>query len=222
MVLLTVDDWELVTGRESAERDGRPICGLDMGSSRAWSSCVGIWPSGRFEAVAVAPGVPDLETQERRDRATPGSYRRLHKAGVLRVADGLMVPKASDLLDIIRPWRPSAILCDRFRLPALIDAGGRLPFVPRVTRWSEATEDIRACRKMAKDGPLAPGDEVSRELLEASLSVATVKNDDQGSCRLVKSENNTARDDVAQGLVLACGAMARTPNRPRRAYIGRV
>ena len=40
--------------------------------------------------------------------------------------------------------------------------------------------DIRALRKMAADGPLAV-EEGSRSILQASLSVAQVKNDDQGS-----------------------------------------
>ena len=48
--------------------------------------------------------------------------------------------------------------------------------------------------------------EDSRALLAASLSVALVKNDDQGNTRLAKrGSNNTARDDVAAALVLAAG-----------------
>ena len=81
---------------------------------------------------------------------------------------------------------------------------------PRVTRWSEATEDIGALRRLAADGPLAI-EERSRLVLAASLSAAMVKNDDQGSTRMVKrSTNNTARDDVAAALVLGAGALARS------------
>ena len=59
--------------------------------------------------------------------------------------------------------------------------------------------------------------EGSRPLLAASLSVAMVKNDDQGSVRLVKrASDNSARDDVAAALVLAAGALARAPTGPRR------
>ena len=58
--------------------------------------------------------------------------------------------------------------------------------------------------------------ESSRPLLAASLSVALVKNDDQGSMRLAKNgSNNTARDDVAAGLVLATGAYSRAMEEPR-------
>ena len=124
---------------------------------------------------------------------------------------------------MIRPWRSEAIICDRFRFDELQDAvKGSIRIIPRVSRWSEASEDIRALRKMALDGPLSVDPE-SRALIEASLAQARVKNDDQGSYRLVKRDpkNNTGRDDVAAALVLVAGAMARRPP-PRRAYLGLV
>ena len=87
-------------------------------------------------------------------------------------------------------------------------AEGR-PGYARVARWSEAASDIRDIRKMSADGPLACEDK-SRDLLTASLGAATVKSDDQGNVRLIKNDtNNTARDDVAAALVLACGEFAR-------------
>ena len=110
---------------------------------------------------------------------------------------------------------PEVIICDRFRLAELQDCAGGTPIVPRVARWSEASADIRAVRKGAADGPLACA-ESSRSLLTASLAVAAVKTDDQGSVRMVKAgSNNCARDDVAAALVLAVGAFARAPARRR-------
>lgn len=86
---------------------------------------------------------------------------------------------------------------------------------PRIARWSEAGEDIRALRRMAADGPLACA-ESSRPLLTASLSAAMVVNDDQGNTRLKKKgTNNTARDDVAAALVLSAGAHMRSLSQPR-------
>ena len=91
----------------------------------------------------------------------------------------------------------------------------RIGSVPCIVRWSEASEDIRATRAAAKDGPLA-GAESSRPLLAASLAAAMAKNDDQGSVRMVKrGTNNPGRDDVAAALVLAAGALSRAP-KPRR------
>ena len=111
-----------------------------------------------------------------------------------------------------RAWSAAVALWRNGRVEALA-------VVPRVARWSEASEDIRATRKLALDGPLAIAPE-SRALLTASLAAAMVANDDAGNVRMVKrGTNNQARDDVAAALVLAAGALARAP-KPRRRYHG--
>ena len=217
-VLLTVDDWQRVCARPVPPREGRPICGYDLGAGRSWSAATALWRNGRVECLAVAPGIPSLEAQERRDRVPPGTYRHLASQGSLRVATGLRVqPPAQLHRAATTAWgRLEVILCDRFRLPELQDCVNGTPIVPRVARWSEASEDIRALRKMAADGPLAC-EEGSRDLMTASLATALVLNDDQGSVRLRKrGVDNQGRDDVAAALVLAAGAMARAPA-PRRA-----
>ena len=65
---------------------------------------------------------------------------------------------------------------------------------------------------------------VARRLVQASLAVSEVKNDDQGNTRLTKGgkRGETARDDVSSALVLAAGALSRTPSRPRHVYLGSV
>lgn len=217
VVLLTVDDFERACSRPEGLPAGRPIVGIDLGAGRAFSSAVAIYQSGRCEALAVAPGIPDLAAQEKRDKVPPGTYQRLRELGQLRVADGLRVQPVGALVEAIRAaWgQPVQVVCDRFRLPELQDAAPGLNIQPRVTRWSEASEDIRALRKIAMDGPLTVS-KSSRALLTASLAVAMVKNDDQGSVRMVKrGSNNQARDDVASALVLAAGAFERAGSRPR-------
>ena len=216
-VLLTVADWERVLARPVPAREGRPIVAYDLGGGRAFSGAVSMWRTGAMSAIALAPGLPSLEAQEKRDRVPAGTYRRLAETGALHVAQGLRVQPPAQLHDAaIAAWgRPAAIYCDRFRLPELQDIVKGITLVPRITRWSEASEDIRALRKIAADGPLAC-EESSRLLVGAALAVATVKNDDQGSVRLTKrGSNNTARDDVAAALLLAAGAHARTAGRPR-------
>ena len=113
-MLLTVADWERVCERPVPPRDQRPLCGLDIGASRAWSAATAIWRSGRCEAVAIAPGVPSIRDQERRDRVPYGTYARLVDAGVLRVATGRRVPAVSDLINMVRQWQPESITLDRF------------------------------------------------------------------------------------------------------------
>ena len=213
-VLLTVQDWERIIERKAPERDGRPIVGVDLGGGRAWSAAVAVWPNGRVECKAVAPGIPDLDEQERRDRVPPGTYSRLFDLGQLEVAEGLHVQPVAAMWDLIQSnWgRPQVIVLDRFRLPDFQDATkNRVRLEPRVTRWSDAASDIRALRKMALDGPLSV-DEDSQALLSTSLSRATVKADESGSFRLVKrGTNNVARDDCAAALLLAAGALSRKP-----------
>ena len=215
-VLLTTVDFDKVTAREVPERSGRPIVGIDLGGGRAWSAAVALWPNGRVEAKAVAPGIPGLDEQERRDRQPPGTYTRLYAEGSLMVAEGLRVQPPAQVWQMVKEtWgKPQVIVCDRFRLPELQDAvkhGARME--PRIARWSDAAFDIRALRQQALDGPLSV-DKDSRALLATSLSTSIVKSDDQGNTRLVKSaSNNTSRDDVAQALVLASGALARKPKR---------
>ena len=215
-MLLTAADFEGMAKRPVPERAGEPICAVDLGGSRAWSAALVIYPNGRVEARAVGPGIPDIAAQETRDRVPRGTYQSLADKGVLVLAKGLRVPPAKMLVELIkRTWgRPSRIICDRFRLDELHDSQIPCYVESRVTRWSEASFDIRALRSKTKDGPFSVSPE-SRSLLEASLSVAAVKNDDQGSFRLVKrAANNESRDDVAAAFCLAAGAFVRTGDTP--------
>ena len=119
---------------------------------------------------------------------------------------------------------PEAIYADRFALGTLKDAvAGRWPIIPRVARWSEATEDIAGFRRLVADGPLSIAEEC-RGLVRLGLSQAVVHSDDQGSVRLAKRRHGRSRDDVAAAGVLAAGALARvlargTPRRRWR-YVG--
>ena len=212
-VVLTVEDWQRSLTRPVPSRDGRPIVGIDLGGSRAWTAAVAIWPNGRTEAVALIPGLPSIREQEKRDSVPKDLYQRLVDSGSLIPADGLRMPPPAQLVEYVKEWRPRVLVCDRFRLSELKDARPPCPIVTRISRWSESSEDIRALRRMATDGPLsvAAG---SRQLLQVSLAAARAVSDDSGNVRLRKSSANFSRDDVAQSLILAAGQWAR--ERPRR------
>ena len=105
------------------------------------------------------------------------------------------------------------MLADRFHLGAMQDAvAGRWPVVPRVVRWSEATEDISAFRRLAADGPLSIVPEC-RALARVALSQSSVASDDQGSVRMQKKRHGRSRDDVAVAGTLAAGALVRAMSR---------
>ena len=216
-MLLTVDDWQQVIGRDVPDRDGRPVVGVDLGAGRAFHAAVAVWKSGRVEAVAVAPGIPDIAEQEKRDRVPAGTYSELVANGTLQIAHGWRVQPVRQLVDAITEnWgTPASIVCDRFREKDLHDASKGINIEARVTQYSESSFDIRALRKFCRDGPFSC--EIgSRGLVAAGLSVATIKNDDAGNSRLIKGKNNTARDDIPAAWLLAAGAFDRALSKPKR------
>ena len=64
--LITSQEWERVCARPVPQVEGQPVIGVDLGGTRSWSAGSAIWPSGRIEAWAIAPGVPYLASQEKR------------------------------------------------------------------------------------------------------------------------------------------------------------
>ena len=223
--LLTVDDWQQVVGRPVAERVGKPLVGIDLGGGRAFSAAVAVWKTGRIEAIAVCPGIPDIAAQEKRDRVPSGTYQQLVDDGALRIAHGLRVQSPRQLVEFVADeWGPpAALICDRFRESELRDASKGISIESRITRWSEAASDIRDLRRLCKDGPFSC-EELSRQLVASGLAVATVKSDDSGNSRLIKSKNNTSRDDVPAAWLLAAGAFSRAMSKPKRGsrYRGKV
>ena len=219
-VLFTVEAWRQIESRPVPPAVGRPIAGVDIGSSRSWTAGCLLWPSGRCHVALVAPGIPDLSEQERRDGMPSGSYARLVDDGVLEVDAGRQVVRPEKLIDRLLQFGPRLIVGDEFRRPAVADAiGGRAPWVTRRTRWSEITEDIGHCRKLGHDGGLTVTPESSRALMMA-FAETEVAADDDGNVRLTKRRRGRSRDDLCVALVMAAGAAARMPARPRRVYHG--
>ena len=213
--LISVTDFEAMIAREVQPRNGNPIIGLDPGANRAWSAAVAMFPNGRIECRAIAPGVPDLGAQEARDQVPPGTYTHLAELGILRVSDK-RVPPMSMLVDwVLESWgQPFVMISDYARLNELRDTCPPCEVVSRRTLWIQADEDVRACRRLVMDGP-ANIDPVSAELLAASCAVAKVQNNDTGLVRMVKrGVNNQARDDVAAAWVLASGEFERQSRMP--------
>ena len=215
-MLLEVEDWKKVEARPVPPRAGSPVVGLDLGSNRSWSAAWCLWKNGRSEAFALCPGIPDLATRERQDAMPRGFYQKLYDDGVLILEREKRIAKPGTLLQYLveeQGLEPDTIYSDRFILDELKDViAGRFPVVARQTRWSEATSDITAFRKLAYDGPLSI-DEKSRGLVRMSLSKAVLKSDEQGSAFLKKRQSSASRDDVAQCGILVCGALSRVMTR---------
>ena len=224
-VLFTVAAWRRIEARPVPDAVGRPIAGVDVGSSRAWT----------YRLPAVAERAAPTSAWWR--PANPGPVR----TGETRRDAGRRLPPSAWMTACYRgrrgPARRSAgaadrparrisaralIVGDEFRRPAVADAiGGRAPWATRRTRWSEITEDIGHCRKLGHDGGLAVTPE-SRRALTMAFSETEIEGDDDGNVRLTKRRRGRSRDDLCVALVMAAGALARTPSRPRRVYHGTV
>ena len=213
--LVQVDDWKAVERRPVPPRKGRPIVGWDSGAERSWSAAWCLWPNGRSECYALAPGIPSLQVRERQDAQPRGLYVGLHAVGNLLVDVGRRVSRPEVLVKHLRRKgiNPRVVYCDRFQLGALRDAAP-WPIQPRITRWSESTEDIGAFWRLVKDGPFSV-DKPSRPLARLGMGQAVVERDSSGNCRLKKKRSVRSRDDVAVAGVLASGGLERYWRRPR-------
>ena len=155
--------YRLLTGRRSKRGWSQSVRGnrffyLILGSTRSWSAAWALYPSGRSEVYALAPGIPSLAEVERRDGLQAGIYRQLQDAGVLIIDEGVRVSRPSKLIDhlVERGIHPAVVIADTFAVAALRDCvNGRWPIRIRKMKWAQATEDIGAFRKLAFDGPLA-------------------------------------------------------------------
>ena len=128
--LITSAEWERVCTKPIPEISGKPVIGLDLGGTRSWSAACALWPSGRIESWALAPGFPLLSDQEKEDQVAPDSYSELVRSGGLAVDEGQHVPSIERLLARIWAWEPLAIVCDNYRAPELHQVvSGRTPRV---------------------------------------------------------------------------------------------
>ena len=153
---------------------------------------VAIWPSGVIDCIAVAPGIPDLASQEKRDNSPAGLYRRLAQQGALTVADGLRVQPPAMLMDLaVARWgEPEFILCDRLPRQRSVWIGTkahRIPIIPRVRPGGRKVPPIFGeLGRSVKDGPLSslPG---RAGIVDGEPELfQRWQNDDSGNVRLVK------------------------------------
>ena len=209
-MLFTVSQWAEVERRPPGSMDGQPIVGIDMGANRSWSAAAVLWPSKRLEVVSIAPGVPSIAEQEKRDAVAVGDYERLVDDGTLMIDDGRRVVRVDRLIDAVMLWNPCLIVADRYRLNEVVDAvRGRCRVMGRVTRWQESTDDVTRTRQVAIDEGLSVGPK-SATMIRSALARACVESDTAGNVRIGKIGSDfRARQDVVMAMVLALGRVPR-------------
>ena len=209
--LVTSAEWQRVCARPVPACEGKPVIGVDLGGSRSWSAAASIWPSGRVEVWALAPGTPSLEAQERADQVAPDSYLELVRSGGLAVDEGQHVPSIERLLSRIWPWGPAALICDNYRANELHQVvSGRARVIERAKSGGESTSNVQALRSLLLDTE-AGVTEASRALLAAAWAQTNLVISNEGLTKVTKIDHRRSRDDASAALLLAAGEQARRP-----------
>ena len=184
---------------------------VDLGGNRSWSAGCAVFPTGRIEAWALAPGVPSLAEQEHADHVADGSYAELVRSGGLSVDAGRAVPDVERLLSRVWAWEPQCIVSDSYRAPELRQVvAGRVRIVERARASGESTSNVQSLRSLLLDTG-AGVTEASRALLAAAFAQTSLVIDNAGLTRVSKLDARRSRDDAAAALLLACGERARRP-----------
>ena len=206
--LLEADQWAAIEGQ--AERAGRPVWGIDLGTSAAQSAVACYWPdTGRLEVVCAFPTEPSLVERGLRD-----GVGRLYTEGARR---GELIQTGGAAVDIAalvaeahhRFGPPSALACDRWREAELRDAlrAAGLPLAALELRgmgYKDGGEDVRAFRLAVAEGKVVP---VPALILASAVAEARTVGDAAGNHKLSKGTEGgrrlRARDDAAAAAILA-------------------
>ena len=222
--LLEAGSWARIEADELPERSGPYALGMDLGDGAAMSAAAAYWPAtGRLEAVAAFPEVPDL-----RERGLSDGVGRLYmdmaNRGELIVTSGRAVSVEALLSEVLARWgRPSAVAADRYRetdLRAALDRAHfpQMAFVTRGQGFKDGAEDVRVFRRAVLEGRVTAGRSL---LLRAALSEARTVADPSANEKLSKGtqggRRRRARDDAAAAAILAVAEGARRGERPGRA-----
>ena len=209
--LISDSEWSRIIAKAVPERVGSPTVGCDLGSSRSFSAACAVWPNGRIEVFAIAPGLPSLADQERDDQIADGSYSALVRSGGLTVDGDRAVPSPESLLARIWDWNPRCVIADGYRADELRSAiAGRCPLVERGRGSSETASNVASLRSLLLDGAGAISED-SRELLAFGLKQTALTIGADGVTRVVKTRGKRSREDSVAALLLACGHAARRP-----------
>ena len=224
--LLDAGTWRRIEG--DAEPDGRPVWGVDLGTSAAMSAIACYWPaSGRLEALAAFPREPTLQERGLRD-GVGRLYAECHARGELMQCGGAAVDIAALLAAAHdRFGAPSALAADRWREAELRDSlkRGGIPLAALELRgqgFKDGGEDVRLFRRAVAEGRVTPPRSL---LLTAAVSEARTLMDPAGNSKLAKGSEGgrrmRARDDAAAAAILAVSLGVRRNSAPvRGVYIG--
>ena len=229
-LLLSAELWEELSS-QSAEADGAPIWGADLGGSAASSAVVAFWPStGLLRAVAAFPERPPLAERGLRD-GVGSLYRDCFERGeLLAVGEEAVSYRALMAEALGRFGRPSVVVCDAWKLDmlrqSLVDAGLRgVPVETRRFGPKDGSEDTLHFRRACLERRVVPERNV---FLASAVAAARTISDPSRESALVQGQRRrassaVASDDCAAAAILAISLAERNPPRPSSGvYLGLV
>ena len=209
--LITTAEFGRVCARQIPPCEGKPVIGIDLGGNRSWSAAAAIWPNGRIEAWALAPGTPSLAEQEHADHVADDSYSELVRSGGLAVDGTRAVPDVATLLSRVWAWEPASIVSDPYRSAELHQAvAGRVRVIERARGGGESTSNIQSLRSLLLDTNSGVT-ETSRALLGAAWEQTNLVIGNDGLTKVTKLDQRRSRDDASAALLLAAGERSRRP-----------
>ena len=225
--LLDAGTWASIEGQ--ADPGGRPVWGVDLGSSASMSAVAAYWPeSSRLEAIGCFPSIPSLEERGLRD-GVGRLWLECARQGELVTAGEHAVDVSALMAEAVERFgAPSAIASDRWREPELRDAlkRAKIPLTRLELRgmgYKDGGSDTEAFRRAVGEGRVIPWRSL---LLTAAMSEARTVSDPAGNHKLSKQteggRRRNARDDAAAAAILAValGSRRRKPATGGGAYLG--
>ena len=219
-VLLEAATWRRTEGE--VEMDGRPVWGIDLGTTAAQSAVAAYWPgTGRLECVAAFPEIPDLAERGLRD-GVGRLYLDCRERGELLVCGGAACDIGALIGEALQRFgRPRRIVCDKWREGELRDVlmAAQVPLANLEFRrmgFGDGAADVRAFRRACLEDRVRP---LPSLLLRSAMAEARTISDPAGNAKLCKGSQGgrrlRARDDAAAAAILAVAAGSRKPKAPR-------
>ena len=129
------------------------VLGVDLSSGYAMSAAAAYWPAtGRLQGLCAFPSEPGLKERGERD-SVADLYQRMADRQELIVTEGRTVNVGQLLHEALSEFgRPTAVVCDRWRLNELKDGleGVGIPPGIVITRgmgWQDGSEDVRGFQR---------------------------------------------------------------------------
>ena len=207
-VLIEAEVWARAEG--DADPVGRPVWGVDLGTSAASSAVASFWPStGRLEVISAFPSLPSLAERGLRD-GVGRLYEQQAQRGELIVTPGHATDPAILIREAVQRFgRPTVVAADRWReaelRDALLKAGiSRTGFSLRGMGYKDGGEDVRLFRRGIMEGKVTP---LRSLVLRSAMAEARTVSDPAGNSKLAKGTEGQRRrratDDAAAAAILA-------------------